>query len=144
MEFKRKQVEKIIGMTPARIRLYGDRGLLTLGEQFPGHGNERVYTWVNLLELAIIHEFSKHGLELKAINRILTFVRKGWPEILQKNSYIGDRPKYYIISYGKENDYDKVSVTVKGTRLNETISDFLLDTQSAVIVDVTKVVSLLP
>lgn len=138
MEYTRKQVEKIIGMTSVRVRLYGDRGLLTLGEQFPGRGVGRVYTWVNLLELGIINEFSKHGLELAAINRILKFIKEHYPEILQKSSYVGDKPRFYLISYSSG------TITAKGSREDETISTILQDECSAIIVDVTKVVALLP
>jgi len=137
MEFTRKQVEEIIGMSAARVRLCGDRGLLTLNTQFPGRGIGRVYTWVNLLELAIINEFFKHGLEFGKIQIVFDHLKKYFPEILQRENYDKD-VNFYIIVYSDEHPM------FTATRQNEAMKDILKGNSSAVIVDVNKLVKSLP
>ena len=132
MEYTRRDIEQIIGISATRIRLLGDRGMLTLGTQFPGRGVGRVYSWTNLMEIAIIHEFSKHGLELRAIGRFLDFIRNKIPQLLEKDFFEPGSPRLFLY----ENS-GHVSWVISRTK-DEPISTFLGTDASTVVVDVTR------
>ena len=73
---KYSEIEKITGVPARRIRYYATEGLLTLDEKNPGRGVGRNFTWRNLLELLIIKEYTKIGLEFSTIKRALFYIRQ--------------------------------------------------------------------
>ena len=92
------EIEKITGVPARRIRYYATEGLLTLGEQNPGRGVGRDFSWKNLLELLIIKEFAEIGLEFSKIKRALDVARQYGREMFEPGLYTKGANIYLKIS----------------------------------------------
>ena len=133
-----KEIEKITGIPVRRIRFFGDQGLLSFEEQFPGRGVGRQYTWKNLLELMIVKELSNNSVELATIKKAMIFIRENFCEVLEKQYYIGDRPNYYLTIYPSG------AVKVGGERRDAVpMKELFNEEASILIVDLNKLVEAL-
>jgi len=97
--YKPKEVEEKTGIPTRRIQFYVESGLISIGN--PGRGASRRFTEKNLLELLLIAELAKNGIELNKIKKIFLKGRKIMPAIFDPANYQRKNPtRFFIIIYG--------------------------------------------
>jgi len=83
MNFTKKQITEITGLTPRLIQFYTEEGLvLPEKDSGQGRGNVRRFSRRSLLDFLIIAELVTYNITKKRIGRILTY--------LKQNQYVND------------------------------------------------------
>lgn len=71
--YKKREVVEKLGIPSRRLQFITDSGLLSDTQMNPGRGRDRFYSRLNLLEILLIEELAKYGVQTGAIKDILSF-----------------------------------------------------------------------
>jgi DNA-binding transcriptional MerR regulator len=143
--YTRKQVAGALGITDRTVSFYTEEGLIVPEIANPtGTGMKRKYSRKNMLEILVIQEFAKNGIDLKTVKQIIKYPRtRGadgfdpWDPDCKVES---DRRYYLVLYYDATIDHGRLEVKVcgPGTRLTLGIESVgTPDFTSAVVVDIT-------
>jgi DNA-binding transcriptional MerR regulator len=114
-EYTRKEVAAKAGISDRTVWFYTEKGLVVPEiDHSHGRGTTRKYSARNILEILVIRELGKHGLNLETIKQIMTAGRIGpagfdpWdPE-----SPVESDLKYYLLMFDPNTDHGRLIVTL--------------------------------
>jgi DNA-binding transcriptional MerR regulator len=160
-EWTKKQAAEALRITPRTIHYYTDEGLITPEIANPkGKGTTRKYSAKNLLEILVIRELVKLGLNLSRIKQAMNAVKSGSMGLLGHSEFWNSKAKegslipqpgmflnpaeagVYLIGYDVHTDHGWFAAFVtKGKNdpidLWMTNLDHHLRCTTAVVIDVT-------
>ena len=157
----KKEAAEAIGITPRTIHYYTDEGLITPEIANPkGKGTTRKYSAKNLLEILVIRELVKLGLNLSRIKQAMNAVKSGSMGLLGHSEFWNPKAKedlsirqpgmflnpaevgVYLIGYDVHTDHGWFAAFVTKRKTDPidlwmTNPDHHLRCTTAVVIDVT-------
>lgn len=114
-EYTRKEVAARIGISDRTVWFYTEKGLVVPEIDNPhGRGTTRKYSTKNILEILVIREFAKHGLDLETIKHIMTAPRlrgsDGFDPWDPESAVESDR-RYYLVMLDPNTDHGRLIAT---------------------------------
>ena len=124
--YRRKEVEAITTIPARRIQFYTESGLLSMDEENPGKGRERLYSRKNMVELFLIRAMSDARIELARIKQVMTEIRSA----VNLANLDGDAVPSYIFVQSLRDGSMRVFVskdTFDGKKLQPAGGVFIID-----------------
>jgi len=119
-------VEAITAIPARRIQFYTESGLLSMDEENPGKGRERLYSRKNMVELFLIRAMSDARIELARIKQVMTEIRSA----VNLANLDGDAVPSYIFVQSLRDGSMRVFVskdTFDGKKLQPAGGVFIID-----------------
>ncbi len=100
VQLRRSEVERMIDVTPGRVRFYVDQGVIPAFEPAKGRGFERPYSSREVFILAIAAEMSRFGVSLELTKRFIRHLTDYETSVIDVENYRDDgfRPLAFISS----------------------------------------------
>lgn len=113
-QFTSAEVVTLTGITPRQLQWWDERGIVMPERQ----GHRRLYSMVNLTELAVICDLRRRGFPLQRVRKVIRFLQVEFGKTLAETvSYSSD---YHLLTDGKtiyvETSAKQILDVLKNTR----------------------------
>jgi DNA-binding transcriptional MerR regulator len=100
--FDSKSASRIAGVSLRQIQYWDERGFIRPSVKLAdGRGTKRLYSFLDLIQLRVVKDLSRHGLSLRKIRRCVDYLKRSFPDaspLTESLRYLTDGDKVFLIT----------------------------------------------
>jgi DNA-binding transcriptional MerR regulator len=95
-EFTSNDVIVLTGITARQLQWWDERGIVAPGRQ----GHRRIYTWDELVTVAVICQLRRRGFSLQRMRKVIHFLQKEFGTTLAATVSASSEQEYHLLTDG--------------------------------------------
>jgi len=95
-EFTSNDVILLTGITARQLQWWDERGIVAPGRR----GHRRIYTWDELVTVAVICQLRRRGFSLQRMRKVISFLQKEFGTTLAATVSASSEQEYHLLTDG--------------------------------------------
>ncbi len=95
-EFTSNEVMALTGITARQLQWWDERGIVAPGRQ----GHRRIYTWDELVTVAVICQLRRRGFSLQRMRKVIGFLQQEFGTTLAATVSASSEQEYHLLTDG--------------------------------------------